>query len=40
MMMNCIPDTIFSMDIDNYDEFLMQRRVLMAEKIQDYYSSL
>jgi hypothetical protein len=36
LMMNCIPDTIFSMDIDNYDEFLTQRRVLMAEKIRDY----
>ncbi len=40
LMMNCIPDTIFSMDIDNYDEFLTQRRVLMAEKIRDYYYSL
>jgi len=40
LMMNCIPDTIFSMDIGNYDEFLTQRRVLMAEKIRDYYYSL
>ena len=40
LTMNCIPDTIFSMDIDNYDEFLTQRRVLMAEKIRDYYYSL
>jgi len=40
LMMNCIPDTIFSMDIDNYDEFLTQRRELMAKKIRDYYYSL
>ena len=40
LTMNCIPDSIFSMDIDNYDEFLMQRRLLMAKKIKDYYYSL
>jgi len=40
LTMNCIPDSIFSMDIDNYDEFLMQRRLLMAKKIKDYYHSL
>lgn len=38
--MNCIPDTIFEMDINSYDEFLKQRRVLMAEKMQNYYYSL
>ena len=40
LTMNCIPETIFSMDIDNYNEFLMQRRLLMAKKIKDYYQSL
>ena len=38
--LNCIPDTVFSMDIDNYEDFLNQRRVLMAKKIKDYYFSL
>ena len=40
LTMNCIPETTFSMDIDNYNEFLMQRRLLMAKKIKDYYYSL
>ncbi|MFC1786844.1 DUF262 domain-containing protein [Halobacteriota archaeon] len=40
LTMNCIPDTIVSMDIDNYDAFLTQRRLLMAKKIRDYYCSL
>ena len=40
LTMNCIPDTTFSMDIDNYNEFLMQRRLLMAKKIKDCYYSL
>jgi len=37
---NCIPETVFSMDIDSYEEFLMQRRKLMAQKIKKYYSRL
>ena len=37
---NCIPETVFTMNIENYDEFLLQRRKLMAEKIKDYYYSL
>mgnify|MGYP001132523843 CR=1 FL=1 len=38
--MNCIPEDIFEMDIENYDDFLMRRRTLMAKKIKDYYLSL
>jgi len=38
--MNCIPDNDFPYDVDSYDEFLRQRRMLMAEKIKDYYLSL
>ena len=38
--MNCIPETIFPMDFSNYDEFLEQRRALMARKIKEYYYSL
>jgi hypothetical protein len=40
LQMNGIPPTIFDMDIDQYDEFLEQRRQLMAQKIRDYYYSL
>ncbi|MBK8989163.1 MAG: hypothetical protein IPM39_24385, partial [Chloroflexi bacterium] len=38
--MNSIPTTIFDMDISHYDEFLEQRRQLMAQRIRDYYYSL
>ncbi|MCP3684254.1 MAG: hypothetical protein GY861_16360 [bacterium] len=38
--MNCIPDAIFDMDVDRYEEFLNIRRTMMAEKIKEYYSKL
>ena len=34
--MNCIPDTIFEMKLDDYEEFLKQHRILMAEKMRLY----
>lgn len=37
---NCIPDDIFEMDIENYDDFLQKRRKLMAKFIQEYYKNL
>lgn len=37
---NCIPESVFSMTIENYQEFLMERRKLMAKKIKAYYYSL
>lgn len=37
---NCIPESIFTMNIGNYEEFLIVRRKLMAEKIKNYYHSL
>lgn len=37
---NSIPSDIFQMDYKNYEEFLNQRRILMAGKIRDYYFSL
>ncbi|KQC11930.1 MAG: hypothetical protein APR63_11990 [Desulfuromonas sp. SDB] len=40
LKVNCIPEDIFDMDIDKYDEFLVKRRKLMAEKIKKYYFSL
>jgi len=40
LQMNCIPDGIENMTIDEYPEFLEQRRKLMALKIKDYFRSL
>ncbi len=37
---NAIPDTIFEMTIEDYQKFLMQRRVKMAEKMRDYYEKI
>lgn len=37
---NCIPETIFDMEEDRYQEFLSERRQLMAQKIKEYYYSL
>ncbi len=38
--MNCIPATIIEMEYDSYELFLAQRRVLIAQKIKEYYNSL
>lgn len=37
---NCIPDDIVYMDFDDYDDFLAQRRVHMAQKLREYYATL
>lgn len=37
---NCIPESIFTMEVENYFEFLEVRKQLMAKKIKDYYVSL
>ena len=37
---NCIPEGFENMDINNYSDFLAQRRELMAKKIHHYYNSL
>jgi len=37
---NCIPRNVYAMTIDDYDDFLENRRMLMANKIKDYYFSL
>jgi len=37
---NSVPPHIFEMDVEQYEEFLKQRRTLMALKIRDYYQSL
>ena len=37
---SCVPEDIFNMDVNNYQEFLEKRRLLMAKKIREYYFSL
>ncbi|MEI6554231.1 MAG: DUF262 domain-containing protein [Paludibacter sp.] len=37
---NSIPENIVTMDYKHYEEFLLERRKLMAKKIQGYYYSL
>jgi hypothetical protein len=38
--MNAIPESVFDMELQEYESFLAQRRRLMATKIRDYYLSL
>ena len=40
LKMNCIPERIFSMQASDYDEFLLERRKMMAEKIKMGYEKL
>lgn len=40
LSMHCIPLTIFNELADNYEEFLEERRKLMAEKIKKYFKML
>ena len=37
---NCVPESIFTMTLDHYEEFLKERRKLMAEKMREYYFNL
>ncbi len=37
---NCIPDNIYTMDVSSYDQFLIERRKLMAALIEKYYKGL
>jgi hypothetical protein len=38
--MNCIPEGMENMTVDNYQEFLIERRKLMAQKIRTYFEGL
>ena len=40
LQMNAVPSDIVHMSIEDYNEFLIARRKLMASKIRDYYHSL
>ena len=37
---NAIPDNVVNMTVEDYDEFLVERRKLMAKMIERYYKSL
>lgn len=37
---NCIPDTIDTMEVSSYEEFLRERRKMMAVLIEKYYKGL
>ena len=37
---HCVPDDIYKMSFDDYDDFLEKRRILMAQKMKAYYLSL
>lgn len=37
---NCVPESIMTMEIEDYQEFLIQRRKFMAQKIKNYYFTL
>lgn len=39
MEQNCIPESVFDMSIEKYHDFLKERRILMAKKIEKYYKS-
>jgi len=40
LVANCIPEGLHQMGLEDYDDFLSQRRILMAEKIKNYYATL
>ena len=37
---SAIPKDIINMSVENYEEFLQKRRVLMANKIREYFNKL
>ena len=40
LIINCIPENIVLMNVSHYEDFLLERRKLMAKKIKEYYYSL
>ncbi len=37
---NCVPQSVKDAGIDDYDQFLVERRKLMSKKIKDYYKAI
>ncbi|MCX5689187.1 MAG: DUF262 domain-containing protein [Planctomycetota bacterium] len=40
LRMHCLPESLLDGDVPEYEEFLAQRRVLMAKKIKNWFGSL
>ncbi|SET16658.1 Protein of unknown function DUF262 [Salinibacillus kushneri] len=40
LRMNCVPESIFDMESNDYQSFLVKRRELIVEKIRNYYNKL
>lgn len=40
LKMNAIPNSLNTMDVEDYDNFLVERRRLMADKIKEYFDKL
>ncbi|MBM0244637.1 hypothetical protein [Corynebacterium macginleyi] len=37
---NAVPDSLFETTVENFEDFLIERRSLMAKKMKEYYFSL
>ena len=37
---NCIPENFMEMTVDDFEDFLKERRILMAQKLKKYYKSI
>ncbi len=37
LSVNCIPESIFDLEVKDYEQFLIERRILIAKKIKEYY---
>jgi len=37
---NCVPESVLTMNIEQYEDFLKERRILIAKKIKEYYFKL
>lgn len=40
LKINCVPEKVLTMQANDYDEFLLERRKMMAEKIKKFYYSI
>ena len=40
LRMNCVPESVINMEIQDYEQFLEARRKLISQKIKAYYQSL
>ena len=40
MKMSCLPESLLDGEIPSYDDFLRERRKLMAQKIKTWFASL